>query len=211
MCLPTYSSVFNLMCLCEYLETMVTGAIEIERAGRWNIEREDPKHQGAGRSVFVTPVFILSWQEYLSCLCAQPLPWERKCHPLPYVLTSSWSPEEERRYIQCIRIHIIITTSYLCVTCHFSVHVHAQGSELTFNSASLSGLPSAKIGLCNDGNSKQVGPMASAFWPVSFRLECAVWSDLSHGVTAGTSQKTVMGCRKNFANFMSRDKGKGKP
>lgn len=102
---------------------------------------------------------------------------------------------------------------YFLSLCHLSLFSARSrtGVRANLQLASLSGLPSAKIGLCNDGNSKQVGPMASAFWPVSFRLECAVWSDLSHGVTAGTSQKTVMGCRRNFANFMSRDKGKGKP
>lgn len=83
----------------------------------------------------------------------------------------------------------------------------SKGSELT---SSLS--PSAKIGLCSDRDSGQAGQMASAFWPVSFRLEWAVWRDQSHGETAGVStwswQKTVIGCRRNFANLCLETKEK---
>ena len=46
-----------------------------------------------------------------------------------------------------------------------------EGSELTSSSISLSGPASAKSRLYSDGNSKQAVQMASAFWPVAFRLE----------------------------------------
>lgn len=62
MCLPADSSVLNLLCLFEYLDTMVIGAIAIVKAGKRSREREHPKHQGC-----VTSVSILSWQCYLSC------------------------------------------------------------------------------------------------------------------------------------------------
>lgn len=78
-CVFPHMALFNLMCSFEHLETMVTGATEIERAGRWNTEREGPKHQRAGSSAFGTPVCVLSQRDYLSRLHAQPLPWERRC------------------------------------------------------------------------------------------------------------------------------------
>lgn len=65
--LPANGSVLNSLCLFNYLDTMVIGAIETERSGRRNREREHPKHQGAGKQCFVTLVFIWSWQCYLSC------------------------------------------------------------------------------------------------------------------------------------------------
>lgn len=52
-----------------------------------------------------------------------------------------------------------------------------EGLGLTSSSVSLSGPASAKIGLYSDGNSKQAGQMTSAFWPVSFRLEGAGYSE----------------------------------
>ena len=127
MCLPTYGSVFNLMGLCEYLETMVTGAIEVERKSREVAYRKGgPQTPGGWKKCLCdTSVYFELAGVFIMSLCTAS-PRERKCHPLPYALTSSWSPEEERRCIQCIRIHIITTTSYLCVTCHFSVHFHAH-------------------------------------------------------------------------------------
>lgn len=53
-----WGSVLNSASLFEYLDTMVMGAIEIERAGRRDRERERPKPQEPGNSVVATLMFI---------------------------------------------------------------------------------------------------------------------------------------------------------
>ena len=105
------------MCSFEHLETMVTGAIEIERAGRWNTEREGPKHQGAGSSAFGTPVFILSQRDYLSCLHAQPLPWEHGCcRVLTHILWVSRGGKTLHSVFKDTRHH-----HYVLPLCHLSL------------------------------------------------------------------------------------------
>lgn len=85
MCLCLITLVFHLGCVAEYLDTMVTDAIETNTASREVEQRKGgPRTPGPGGSILVTPMFTLSRQCYWSCvLCITSLPRECKCRLLP--------------------------------------------------------------------------------------------------------------------------------
>ena len=127
MCLRLHNSVFNLPCVFEYLDTMVTGTTETERKSRVVEQRQGgPRMPGPGGSIFVTPMFTLSWQCYLSLvLYKTSLSQKCKCCLLPCALISPRvSRGGEMLNLACKDIYASLPL-LLVVTCHltlFGVH-----------------------------------------------------------------------------------------
>lgn len=115
------------MCLCEYLDTMATGAIEIERKNREVEQRKGgPKTPGGWKQGFCdTDVYFELAVLFIVCsMHSLSLPRTYEMHALCF-LALGVSRRGEMLHSAYKDIHHCLYL-HLCVSLHFSVHIHAH-------------------------------------------------------------------------------------